>query len=273
MKTVLPLFALAVFFASCSSAYKTGQTPDDVYYSPARPQIERNEYARVDKENDRQYRGNRNNQYEDDYYTDDYYNDRYLSMRVRNRRVWSDLDFYYSDPFAYRYYYPNYFSNYWSPFGAWNSNSYWNYYYNPYSSHYYNPYYYNNPYYGGGHYGNVIIVNPTSPVYSRPRTSNLQVYNNARNSGSTRPQGYGNNNNGNAPVYSTPAPSRNNNRNAGNELRSIFGNDNSSSSSGNNPSVSPSRPSSSSGNSGSSGSSGSSGNNSGSGSRAPSRRF
>lgn len=281
MKTVLPLLALAIFFTSCSTAYKTGQTPDDVYYSPERPTYasSRNDYVQMDKENDRQYRGTRRNDYRDDYYYDDgYYNDRYLRMKVRNRRVWSDLDFYYSDPFAYRYYRPNYFSSYWSPYSAWNSYSYWNYYYNPYYSHFYNPYYYHgNPYYRGhyygGHYGNVIIVNPRSPVYSRPRTSNLRVYSTSQNPVNTRGrQGY---NSSSAPVYSTPSssssPSRRQ-RDVGSEMRNTFGN----SSNNNNPSYSPpSRPSSPStpSNSGSSGSSGSSGNSGGGGGQAPARRF
>jgi uncharacterized membrane protein YgcG len=38
MKTKILLFALsAAVFSSCSTAYKSGQTPDDVYYSPERP--------------------------------------------------------------------------------------------------------------------------------------------------------------------------------------------------------------------------------------------
>ena len=49
MKSFLPLLSLALVFASCSTAYKTGQTPDDVYYSPERPQAE---YVRVDDEDD-----------------------------------------------------------------------------------------------------------------------------------------------------------------------------------------------------------------------------
>ncbi|HVZ98050.1 MAG TPA: hypothetical protein VG847_14310 [Chitinophagaceae bacterium] len=32
------LFAIIIFLSSCSAAYKMGQTPDDVYYSPAPPQ-------------------------------------------------------------------------------------------------------------------------------------------------------------------------------------------------------------------------------------------
>jgi hypothetical protein len=37
MQSKTLLIALSVVaFSSCSTAYKTGQTPDDVYYSPAR---------------------------------------------------------------------------------------------------------------------------------------------------------------------------------------------------------------------------------------------
>ena len=53
MKSILPLLSLLIVFASCTTAYKSGQTPDDVYFSPARPQ---EEYVRVEKEDDRQYR-------------------------------------------------------------------------------------------------------------------------------------------------------------------------------------------------------------------------
>ena len=33
-------------FSSCTTAYKTGQTPDDVYFSPVRQQ---DEYVQVEK--------------------------------------------------------------------------------------------------------------------------------------------------------------------------------------------------------------------------------
>ncbi|MBK8951779.1 MAG: hypothetical protein IPM85_05095 [Chitinophagaceae bacterium] len=47
MKPQLLLLALTVAaLSSCTTAYKTGQTPDDVYYSPL-PQ--RDEYVRVEK--------------------------------------------------------------------------------------------------------------------------------------------------------------------------------------------------------------------------------
>ena len=42
MQSKILLFALSVaVFSSCSTAYKTGQTPDDVYYSPVKPVAEK----------------------------------------------------------------------------------------------------------------------------------------------------------------------------------------------------------------------------------------
>src|SRR6185369_604690 len=91
MKSSLLLLAFAALvFSSCTSAYKTGQTPDDVYYSPARPQ---EEYVQVEKKDDREYRG------------ESYYEDRYLHMKASNPYLWSQLDdYYYNNPYAYNYY-------------------------------------------------------------------------------------------------------------------------------------------------------------------------
>ena len=50
MKSSLPLLAIALVFGSCTTAYKSGQTPDDVYYSPTRPQ---DEYVRTERRDDR----------------------------------------------------------------------------------------------------------------------------------------------------------------------------------------------------------------------------
>lgn len=229
MKSYLPILSLIVVFGSCTSAYKSGQTPDDVYYSPTRPQ---DEYVRVEKNNDRQY-------YSDDEYRDD----RYLRMKIRNRR-WSSLD----DGYAYNYGYGyNYYPS--APLGyynSWNAATLWNYYYNPYCS-----------------YNNVIITNPRSPVYNKPRSFNLNVFTNTPVNPTTNPKGY----NAGSRTYSNSAPRNSNynnsHTNAGGFLRNVFGSDNSSSSgSGNSKTYSsPSSNSSSSGSSSSgSGSSGSRGN-------------
>jgi hypothetical protein len=158
MKPSILLLALtAAAFSSCTTAYKTGQTPDDVYYSPTRPQ---EEYVRVEKQDDRYYRG-----------SDDYYEDRFLRMRIQDRYRWSALDdYYFYNTFAY------------SPYGYYNSwNNPWNNYYT--WNNFYNPYYGGIPYYPGA----IIIKNPKT--YTPP--SRAVVFN---------PNSYGNNSNVNRQV-------------------------------------------------------------------------
>ena len=103
MKHSFLLLALAAAaITSCTSAYKTGQTPDDVYFSPQRPQ---SEYVAVkDNDDDRYYNG------------DDYYSDRQLRMKVQNRNQWSNLDEYYynTDRNGYSYYNGFYGNNPWT---------------------------------------------------------------------------------------------------------------------------------------------------------------
>lgn len=264
MKIVLFILTAATVFASCSTAYKVGQTPDDVYYSPERPQQEA--YVRMDDRDDRgyRYRGNddRVSRYDDRF---DYYDDRYLRMRVRNPRMWSDLDFYYNDPYAYNYY-PNRYGMYMG-FGAmnpfaysyWNPYSTWNYYHNP----YYTPY-----------YGHIIVGNPKSPVYNRPRTFNLNMYNTDNKVPVNTPRSsrvLSNNRtyrNSNDSYNSSRDGYNSNRRSSGAELRESFGNSNNRQYNNNSSNSNSSR---SYNNSSSSGSS-SSGNTK-SGGSAPARRF
>ena len=251
MKSSILLLALtAAAFSSCTTAYKTGQTPDDVYYSPARPQ---EEYVRVDKKQDQYKRGS-------DYYTDDYYEDRFLRMRMTNRYGWSALDdYYFYNAYAYNAY--GRYDNWYSP---WNSYWTWNNYYNPYCG--------GIPYYPG----TVIIKNPR--VYTPP--SRATVFN---------PNSYINNVNAKRAVGSRLSNSYNNSNNTrynnnntsnrsssfGQSVRKVFSNSNSNSNSGSNysnPSNSstPSRSyNSSSGNSSSSSRSSSSGSSGGGSSRPP----
>ena len=236
MNTKILLLAVTVaVLSSCTTSYKTGQTPDDVYYSPARPQAE--EYVQRDKkDNDRRYRNN----------DDDYYEDQYLRMKVRNRYRWSDLD----DPYNSRYNYSTYnygaFGNPWTPATYWNNH--------------YNPYY----------HGTAIITTQTPPRYSGPRTFNLNSYNNTAltNGTYTNPKatGPGSSTSNTNNTYNAPRNSSSNNgSNSGNILRNVFNSNNSSNNSSgnstNNNSSSTSTPSSSGSSSGSSGSS------------APVRRF
>ena len=239
MKSSVLLLALAVAaFSSCTTAYKTGQTPDDVYYSPTRPQ---DEYVRIEKEDDRRYR-----------YEEDFQEDRYLRMKIRNRNQWNDLNDWYAYErygFGHNYYYGSYYN----PYNT------WNYYYNPYCSH-------------------TVYINTISTANApRPRMANLNTYNQTTTNTVYNPKTQfnnpkyslpGNNNyntGSNRSTYSAPRNSSSNSgSNTGNLLRTIFsgGNSNSSSSgssSGSKPSTSSSSSSSSSGSS--------------SGSSAPVRRF
>lgn len=84
---LLLLIAIIAGFSSCSTAYKAGQTPDDVYYSPVRPQ---NDYVRVHNDEDKNVYNN----------TDE---DRNIRTSVRNRR-WRRYDDYdYNYPYGVPY--------------------------------------------------------------------------------------------------------------------------------------------------------------------------
>ncbi len=137
---------LVSILTSCSSAYKTSQTPDDVYYSPA----EGNYY--VEKE----------------VKTED---EDYLRMKVRNNRFRTIDDYsYWNDV---RLTYTNCYTNY--PYNGvhnWNS-----YYYNNYNS-WNNHIYYNSPCIGSNWYS--FNYNPwgswNSPFYYMVPYKNPTVY-------------------------------------------------------------------------------------------------
>jgi hypothetical protein len=246
MKQHILLFALiAAVFSSCTTAYKTGQTPDDVYYSPVRPQ---DEYVRVEKQDDRQYRG-----------SDDYYEDRFLKMRLQDRYRWSALDdYYFYNTYAY-----NAYGNYYNWNSPWNSYWAWNNYYNPYCG--------GIPYYPG----TIIIKNPrTYTPPSRALVFNPASYNTGGGNSPTGSRSFSNSyNSNNGSRYNNSNRSSNNNS-LGGAVRKVFSNENTSNSNynNNNNNSTPSRsytPSSSS--SSSSSSSGSSGGKSGGGVSRPPR--
>lgn len=152
MKIIIPAALLGmIFLSSCSTMYKTGQTPDDVYYSPARPATEN-----VSKEEDLR----------DEYaYTEP--DDNYLRMKVQNRNRWNtinDADYWYSYNRPYQY--TNDICNWrtWSygynSYPSWNNN--YNYGYNNYG----NPYYYNHGYYG--YQPGIIVRNLRSNTGPKP---------------------------------------------------------------------------------------------------------
>jgi len=232
---ILLLVLSAVILGSCTSAYKTGQTPDDVYFSPERPQ---DKYVTVREDDNSQYLG------------DDYYDDQYLRMKVHNRMMWSELDdpYFYNPRYSYGYSYYNNWANPWSPYTS------WNYYYNPYCSP-------------------VVYTPKTGMAYNHPRVFNLNTYNGTQltNNNYTKGSSPNSNNYNSKPVRIVGYSPNNNNSSsgAGNFLRNIFnGSSNNSSNSSSNSNSSLGSGSRSSG-----GSSGSSGSSGGGGGSAPARRF
>ena len=241
---ILLLVVTAAVFGSCTTMYKSGQTPDDVYYSPTRPQ---DEYVRVEKQEGRQYRG-----------SDDYYEGRVLRMRLQDRYRWSALDdYYFHNTYAY-----NAYGNYYNWNSPWNSYWAWNNFYNPYCG--------GIPYYPGS----VIIKNPrTYTPPSRALVFNPNSYNPATSNSSIGSKSFSNSyNSNNGSRYNNNNRSSNNNS-LGGAVRKIFSNENSGNGNYNsNNNSTPSRsytPSSSS--SSSSSSSGSSGSKSGGGVSRPPR--
>lgn len=92
MKSSIAIFSIAaIALSSCSSVYRTAQTPDDIYYSPGREASE--SYVQVDNQSDRagRYRNDEARSGSGDYYSPD---DRVLRMRVRNPQMWSAFDDY-----------------------------------------------------------------------------------------------------------------------------------------------------------------------------------
>lgn len=238
-RQILLLAITAAALSSCTTAYKSGQTPDDVYFSPLRPQ---DEYVRTEEKQDHRYQ-----------YDEQYYDDRYLRMKVHNPSQWNDLDDWYAyDRYGYRANY--YYGSYYNPYTSWN--------------YYYNPYCRNNviAYHPGytGYAGQVSVVRNDL----KPRPFNLASYTNMN---------YNNANSINMNSYKTGmgSPVYNNRNNSfSNTLKQIFNSGTSINTGSNNSSYSPPTrsysPGSSSSNSGG-GSSSSGSSSSGGGATRPSR--
>jgi len=144
----LLLILVAAVISSCSTSYKSGQTPDDVYYSP-----EREGAAYVETKPS-------NNRYQS--YEYDNADDRWLRMRVRNPYRWNAFDDYdwnayssWSNNIYSPYSYSNNWNSYWNGYYSWNSG------YNPYCR-------------------NVVVVNPKSnpAAYNKVRNFSLNSYTN-----------------------------------------------------------------------------------------------
>lgn len=157
MKTSYVLFEISlILLASCTSAYKVGQMPDDVYYAPTKSQ---SDYVS-------------NNLNHNDYYAsrEDYSDNQYLRMRARNRYrslQIDDIDYWYGNTYPY-----------WSSaVGCSICPTYW-------GTPYYNPYI--GSYYGNGWYGPApVIVVSKYPSYAPPPARNKAAldgyYNNSYN--------------------------------------------------------------------------------------------
>jgi hypothetical protein len=197
-KLLLALISVAVF-SSCTTMYKSGQTPDDVYYSPERTYGEGKTEERVE----------RNEQY--------YSEDRAIRMGINDSR-WRYLD----NDYGYNVYYSPY-NQYYSPY---------NYGFN--HGYYYNPYFWPYPVYSPifvapsnpkvttprsnnlGGYGTVRGYNNAPLNPKAARTGQVRNYNN--NNGSAvgnairRVMTTPSNNNTNNRTY-TPSNNNNNNNN------------------------------------------------------------
>lgn len=162
---ILLLGTFAAILTGCSSAYRTMQTPDDVYYSPERPV---HYAAREDRYEE--YVGSQE--------------DQYLRMKIRDRQRWAMIDDYnywndmrYMPSYSYNYYRNNWHNPYY-----WNT---WDPYYRPFFNSYYNPYYdmgygYHGfyPTFGYRPYSNVIISKYPTRAPNNVFRPNLNSYNN-----------------------------------------------------------------------------------------------
>ena len=179
-RTFLPLFTLVVLAIGCSPEYKLNQTPDDVYYSPAKAIPE----ELVTQKQDDRYQQNLS-----------YTEDRFLQMKVRNYYLWNSLDDYtYWNDSRYDFYscYPRYYSFYSKTgcgCGSYYANPYFNYYGSMAYFNYrygYNPYWYGySPiYYVIGYKNANSIVTSNSGSYLSAYKN--KVYNNSNYSSAVK---------------------------------------------------------------------------------------
>ena len=204
IKLILIAFVIAGL-SSCTTAYKIGQTPDDVYYSPT---PEQNVYVSTNNDENKYY-GDRNNY--DNRNSYDSYDDREIRRRINNRRLRRyDIDYGYNYPYGYGINYP--YSHYPYSYG----NNY------PYA---YYPYIYNYP------WVYVDLKTGKSPsTYNKPRRFNLGAYrnspainntNNTYNPKSDYPRIRTDNN---APVRTFEKPRATTGTKVGNTIRRAFSN-------------------------------------------------
>jgi hypothetical protein len=192
-------------FASCSTAYRVGQTPDDVYYSPAPPQ---EEYVTTTNQQERDAYG-----YDNGSSSEDYAIRRGINDLIYRNNSSLDFGYGYGDP------YNGYGSSLYSPYSYSNPYLYSGITFYPNNYNYYDPYYSSYNYYYAPLYFNLKPGNSVSN-YNVPRRYNLGVYNRTGTiSNYTTPVIT---NTGSAPVrtFATPAPA--NTSGFGGFVRRIF---------------------------------------------------
>lgn len=144
---ILLIAISAVSLGSCSTAYKSGQTPDDVYFSPVKVVEEKQE---------------RDDERRDDRVDAE---DREIRMASRDRR-WRDWDDDYDcryDPYRYGYSYGYYYNPYYYPYPV------------------YSGYTYVNPKNNTPRMTNLAGYNPKTLVVSNPKTGEVKWVNAAKN--------------------------------------------------------------------------------------------
>lgn len=156
MKHMLLVSALGLLvLSSCSTAYKAGQTPDDVYYSPGRELTGDRKQEEKSKRQQEQY---------DQYISSA--DDRYLRMKVANYNRWSSLDDY-SYWYDSRYdFCPTTYSAYnpYTGYGSWNAG---------YSFGYGRSYY--GSFYGGWNSPIFTVASYSTPKFSGGYTSGSSI--------------------------------------------------------------------------------------------------
>lgn len=212
---ILSFITATVVLASCSSVYKSSQTPDDVYYSPASA-VKQAAAVRIE------------DQYEDYASSSE---DNYLRMKIQNHYRWNaidDFDYWNNPGYAYNNYYGGSYYGGFSGFNPYISinpyvmNNWYSPYYSSYNPGWFGSYY---PSYGYGYYTPVYVVkNPVrSTSVARPSLSRYsnRNYNNTNTNTNVQRQTLGSslrkaftpNNNNNNTYNNNNNRSNNNNNN------------------------------------------------------------
>lgn len=237
MKSFYILLAgLSIFLWSCSSSYRSVQTTDDVYYSPA--VTNDNGYARSDDGGDYVTVNEDENSYG---YRNDVQEEWYIRRGIRNPLYRNSISLSFGLGGYYPYY--SYYDPFYSPFfpsygyygygGLWNNPFYYNYNWLNYSygyGHYYpyGGYYSHNPYYGyyNGYYPSIGRIKDNGPRvmnFSRPGSgigTQPRINNNSNRPNLAPIRTMRNNNNQNGTIERRVTPRTNSdNRNENRNIR------------------------------------------------------